>query len=116
MTDAILNEKNEIASFLKEMGANMHRIPVETAVAMCTAASDGDLTKIKNLISSGADANSNDYNKRTPLYLAASEGHFDIVKYLIENGANVNAVDRFRNTPLFDCQKETSTLRRKISA
>jgi lysophospholipase len=71
-------------------------------VLMCSAAGQGMLSQLKEMVGQGADVNMHDYDKRHPLHLAAAEGHIDIATFLVENDADVSAVDRFGNTPLFD--------------
>ena len=70
---------------------------------LCEAASKGDFVIVKKLLLSGADAEGQDYDGRSPIALAASEGHLKIVKYLCEqHGASINVYDRFQHSPLDD--------------
>ncbi|WP_294956603.1 ankyrin repeat domain-containing protein [Sulfurovum sp.] len=62
----------------------------------------GDLEKIKYLLSSGKDVNTKDKLSRTPLHYAAIKGYVEIAKILLNNGADINAVDKAKQwTPLF---------------
>src|SRR5690349_16072630 len=45
---------------------------------------------LETLISKGANVNSEDSSKNTPLWIAADSGKLGIVKYLISKGSNVN--------------------------
>lgn len=55
------------------------------------AAQNGELEKVKKLISEQADLELKNEAGFTPLIAAAEEGHLLVVKYLIKNGANVIA-------------------------
>lgn len=56
-----------------------------------TAAINGDLPKIQNMLKSGtADVNSQDDYGYTPLIYSVRYSQIRICKYLIDNGANVN--------------------------
>ncbi len=63
------------------------------------AASDGDIAKVKLLISRGADVNEK-VEGNTPLHPAAERGHKDVVELLIDRGAEVNAKGNGNWTPL----------------
>lgn len=66
------------------------------------AAQDGDMTRVRALLTEGRSPNAFDEISKTPLHYAAEGGHLDIVRVLIDAGADVNAVDEARagNTPL----------------
>lgn len=72
------------------------------AVALCWAASLGDLKQIKQMVAQGIDLNLADYDGRTAIHLASSEGHLDILHYLLLKSVNINPVDRWGRTPLDD--------------
>ncbi len=55
-----------------------------------TAASDGDIEKVKKLIVEGYNVNTIDDANWTPLHRAAYFGHKEIAKFLIDNGADVD--------------------------
>ena len=74
-------------------------------MALCWAASEGDLHEIKRLTAKGMDLNESDYDGRTALHLACSEGKIEVIKYLIDKNVNKNVVDRWNNTPLDDFNK-----------
>jgi ankyrin repeat protein len=62
------------------------------AQALCDAANNGDVPRIKALIASGVDVNQH-HDGWTPLHLATIRGHLAVVKALIAAGADVNARD-----------------------
>eukprot|EP01137_Pigoraptor_chileana_P028306 Opistho-2@12110 len=71
-------------------------------VAMCFAASQGDISAVKRLLQHGASLDDCDYDGRCPLHLAASEGHVSVVHYFVRHGCPPNPRDRWGGTPLDD--------------
>jgi glutaminase len=70
------------------------------------ACSEGLTEEIRELLTQQkVDANSKDYDGRTPLHLACVEGHLEAVKVLLEFGADPFAKDRFGSTPVSDAAK-----------
>jgi hypothetical protein len=66
------------------------------------ASDKGDIGKVKSLLQSGFNVNSQvDEWKIAPLHAAASNGHKEIVEILIANGANINIVNKFNCTPIY---------------
>jgi ankyrin repeat protein len=57
------------------------------------AAADGEIERVKLLISEGADVNVKNDEGLTPLHCAAREGHKEIVELLLAHGADVNIGD-----------------------
>mmetsp|Transcript_15213 Transcript_15213/g.35844 ORF Transcript_15213/g.35844 Transcript_15213/m.35844 type:complete len:275 (+) Transcript_15213:93-917(+) len=67
---------------------------------LCSAAADGDLEVVKNLVDKeGVDIDSVEL-KGTALHYATRNGKLDVVKFLIDRGANVNSRDATDDTPL----------------
>ncbi|XP_072947461.1 ankyrin repeat domain-containing protein 54-like [Epargyreus clarus] len=64
------------------------------------AASTNNTELVEKLLLSGADPNSSDEHKRSPLHLASCRGYVDVVRSLLKNGANPNIKDILGNTPL----------------
>src|ERR1700722_2943625 len=65
------------------------------------AAEQGDLAKIKQLLSRNAKLiSSKDDGGRSPLHLAAGGRHKDVVEFLIANNVDINAKDQNGDTPL----------------
>ena len=74
------------------------------------AASDGDLSRVRQLVADGFGVNAFDDLGRTPLHYAAERGHLAVVTFLLGNGADVNAHHEptIGNTPLGDIAGECS--------
>lgn len=82
----------------------------EMGVLLCTYAALGWKEQLEEMLSSGVDVNTGDYDNRTALHLASGEGHVDIVKILLQRGANVNCVDRMGFSPLVDACRHQHVL------
>ena len=67
---------------------------------LLTAARNGDLAVVKDLIGKGASLETKTPYGQTPLYLAAMQGHRDVVDFLLERGASVNIQDTFYKAPM----------------
>ena len=63
------------------------------------AAADGDIDRIRLLLSAGGDVNERDRQGRTALHHAAEGGHKDVVELLIDKGANINVRNNEGDTP-----------------
>jgi ankyrin repeat protein len=70
-----------------------------------TAAQDGDLECVEELLRAKYPVNRFDELGKTALHYAADEGHLEVVDCLLEAGADVNAHDErvVGNTPLREC-------------
>jgi len=66
------------------------------------ATADGDIERIKSLISNGADVNEKDKDGQTALNLAVNGGHKAMVELLIAKGADVNGKGRYDAAPLHE--------------
>ena len=58
--------------------------------ALNTAAKEGDLLKVKQLIENGTPVNGRGMHSMTPLMWACNSGNVEVIDYLIDNGASVN--------------------------
>ena len=74
-------------------------------MALCWAASQGDLNEIKRMVANGVNLEEADYDGRTCIHLAASEGKLDIIQFLIGKKINLNPKDRWGGTPLDDAKR-----------
>jgi ankyrin repeat protein len=74
------------------------------------AACSGNLSRVKELVQLGAQAEVGDYDGRTPLHLAAAGGHLEEMKYLhLQHGVDIHAEDRYGNTPMHDAMENNHT-------
>ncbi len=64
------------------------------------AAEVGNLGKVQQLLGKGADPNTTDEFKRTPLMIASLNGHGEIASLLVKAGANVAARAKYGQTAL----------------
>jgi ankyrin repeat protein/beta-lactamase regulating signal transducer with metallopeptidase domain len=71
-----------------------------TTMPLHQAAADGDIDKVKSLISKGVDVNTKDEKGWTPLHTASYYGRKDIAVFLIAKGGNINDKDISGRTPL----------------
>jgi glutaminase len=78
---------------------------LEDSMAVCWAASQGDVHELQRLYASGTDMAAADYDGRTGMHLAASEGHLEAVKFLAAKGVDVSPKDRWDGTPLIDAKR-----------
>jgi len=76
----------------------------EAVVALCWAASQGDLNEVRALVATGVEPGTADYDGRTALHLAAAEGQLEVVRYLLACGTDPQPVDRWGGTPLSDAE------------
>lgn len=65
---------------------------------LLSSASEGNVTRINELLEGGVSMDSCDYDRRTALHLAATEGHSHVVELMLKRGANINPVDRWGDT------------------
>ncbi|XP_049769402.1 ankyrin-3-like [Schistocerca cancellata] len=72
----------------------------EKGKMLIAAAKEGSVSKVRTLLTVGADVGAKDENQQNALHWAAAKGHVEVARRLLEDGANVNARDRWRNTPL----------------
>ncbi|WP_353272741.1 ankyrin repeat domain-containing protein [Wolbachia endosymbiont (group A) of Urophora cardui] len=88
---AIDQKHNNVVKYLEQAQLDLNK-------ELLIAAKGGNLNKVIDLISKGANVNVKDNNDDTPLHLAV--GYLDVVKYLISKGANINAKCKAGKTPL----------------
>lgn len=81
-------------------------VPTFAGVNVWTAASDGDLPKIREMIDSGAHrADEPDPQGYTCIHAASSYGHHDMLRYLLgQLAVDVNCKDEDGDSPLHVCE------------
>lgn len=65
------------------------------------AAREGCEACVQNLLAAGADPDSEDPDRETPLLLALENMHFDTAAVLIKGGADLNKWDLFGRSPIY---------------
>ena len=65
------------------------------------AAADGEVAKVRALLSAGARVDQHDAAGWTPLHFAAQSQAVEIAELLLDAGAPIDAQDTHGNTPLF---------------
>jgi len=65
-----------------------------------SAVEDGNISKLRSLISAGADVNTRGKFDNTPLHFAIDRGNVELVKVLLEQGADVSAHNKYGERPL----------------
>ncbi|MGD0134212.1 MAG: ankyrin repeat domain-containing protein [Bryobacteraceae bacterium] len=65
------------------------------------AAREGCAPCVQNLLTAGADPDSEDPDRETPLLLALENMHFDTAAVLIQGGANLDKWDLFGRSPVY---------------
>lgn len=64
------------------------------------AAATNNLELVQKLLEDGADPNTSDEHRRSPLHIAACRGYKEIIHCLVTHGADPNIRDSLGNTPL----------------
>ena len=73
---------------------------------LATAAENGALEEVQELIDKGAFINAQDkWSGTTALMMASKKGHLEVVKYLVEKGADINQVSRYEKTALIEASE-----------
>jgi uncharacterized protein len=69
--------------------------------ALHYAAREGCVACVKNLLAAGADPDSEDPDRETPLLLALENLHFDTAAVLVQGGADLDKWDLFGRSPVY---------------
>ncbi len=105
MTQIVHAPNNLVAGALLACGffaagaaAQVPPSPAELAVysGLHAAAARGDAAEIARLVAGGAQADSRDRYRRTPLHVAAYRSHLDAMRALVKAGADANALEADR--------------------
>lgn len=75
-------------------------VETKSAKSLHEAAADGDVEKVKLLISAGADVNAKNKDGDTALHIASKQCRVEIAEILVAKGADVSVKDRIAQTPL----------------
>lgn len=81
---------------LSQLGNTLFPAMLNAAVAA------GDIAKINNLKSYGADLAGVNVDNRTALHIACREGNVEVVNMLLLNGVPVHTRDKYDKTPLIE--------------
>lgn len=81
---------------LSQLGNTLFPAMLNSAVV------SGDIAKINNLKSYGADLAGVNVDNRTALHIACHEGNLEVVNLLLLNGVPVHTRDRYDKTPLIE--------------
>jgi hypothetical protein len=79
------------------LGAGAEGEEEETVI---TAASAGDVARLRELLEAGADADVRDEERRTALHFASGYGELEVMEVLLVAGADADAKDENENTAL----------------
>eukprot|EP00002_Diphylleia_rotans_P032324 TRINITY_DN677_c0_g1_i11.p1 TRINITY_DN677_c0_g1~~TRINITY_DN677_c0_g1_i11.p1 ORF type:complete len:1468 (+),score=296.83 TRINITY_DN677_c0_g1_i11:133-4536(+) len=104
VANALANNHIEVVKMLRDhsVTSGNYGVSMDLQSRIFRAAANGELDALRPYVSSPADVNIMDYDKRTPLHVAAAGGHLPTVEYLVRSGAQINVVDRWDHTPLQD--------------
>jgi ankyrin repeat protein len=98
------NTKTSLGKYLFISGL-LISLSAYSATPLEQAAASGDLSRVKALVSQGADVNEVDSQsvwEKTPLYAAVEAGHHEVVVYLLSKGADTSRTNAAGSTPLRD--------------
>ena len=90
----------KVVALLKENGGKSGRELTGGLGGLWAAAKTGDLAKLQEALSKGADVNGHDDKGITPLSWAAMAGQTEAAQLLIKKGAKINGINRDGATPL----------------
>lgn len=88
-----------LSPLARAMETSIHQLEPKSSTLL-TAAMNGDLRTVLELIEAGQDVNQVDRDNTTPLINAASSNHLSTVAALLKAGANVNHANQFGYTAL----------------
>jgi len=103
--EAVLNGHFETIRLLREAGAELLVSQSDLAYKMCTAAQCGDYSRLAQYLAAGADPDTADYDRRTPLMLGAAEGRRAVCKLLLASLANPTLTDSWGHTAAADANQ-----------
>ena len=101
--DDVLQESrwHDVAAYLRSRGATKGLASKDEASLLCTAAEDGWVQGLQQLIfSQGLSPDLCSYDGRTAMHMACIGGRYKVVEGLLKLGANQNIKDRWGQTPM----------------
>jgi hypothetical protein len=81
------------SSLMEAVSSAVAALQQERVQSFCLAAATGSVYTLRQIVSSGLDVNSADYDRRTALLVAAAHGKDNCIDFLLASGANVDWVD-----------------------
>lgn len=111
--DAVNNGHRNILRVLRQYGANIPQhlfeaqpeLENQRGMDLIEHAARGRVDAVKKLLGQGADANFQDYDRRTAMHLSCVEGKLAVVKTLLQAGACPTVRDRWGSTPSDEARK-----------
>ncbi|XP_050418475.1 ankyrin repeat, PH and SEC7 domain containing protein secG [Patella vulgata] len=86
---ALESELGELLNF--DIDINMPNVYFKGSLLLCEASRLGNEKVVKILLKNGAEVNTCDRNKCSPLYIASSQGHIKVVEIFVRHHADVNS-------------------------
>ncbi|XP_076166065.1 L-asparaginase isoform X2 [Ptiloglossa arizonensis] len=99
LTDAIEYDRHEIIGILMQCGAHLHGSAYAIGEKMCTAASVGNVKRLKSFLLANGDLSQKDSSGRTPMHLAALHNKVQVVKFLLDQDVETNSYDKMGLLP-----------------
>ena len=101
--DASLNDHGKIHQWERKIIAEPRPKDLNKGgfTALHYAAREGCAACVQNLLTAGADPDSEDPDRETPLLLALENMHFDTAAVLVQGGADLDKWDLFGRSPVY---------------
>jgi ankyrin repeat protein len=101
--DAILNDHGKINQWERKIIQEPRPKDMNKGgfTALHYAAREGCMACVENLLTAGADPDSEDPDRETPLLLALENLHFDTAAVLVKGGADLDKWDLFGRSPVY---------------
>ncbi len=101
--DALLNEHGKVRQWERKVIQEPRPKDMNKGgfTALLYAAREGCSACVKNLLEAGADPDTEDPDRETPLLLALENLHFDTAAVLVQGGADLNKWDLFGRSPVY---------------
>jgi len=103
LLEAVENGRDGVLKVLLSHGAQLRL--KNRGEYLCNVTHQGDVAKLRRLLSARASPNVRDYDYRTGLHIAAADGNLQMCKLLLEHKASADVKDRWGSTPLHSAKK-----------